>query len=128
MKKNAIVILFVLLLSTPAFSETYLCVEDKKTITGKIQENFVFKRTSKKYFEMTLIGREEKLPLNIYFEDYEVITLLLPEDLTKFLLTMISINKVNNTYTAISHDLTRQITENIDIFEVLDTGKCQLLQ
>ena len=48
-------------------------------------------------------------------------------ELSKFMLFMFSLNKKDNTYIGIMHLISEPITEKINIFDVFDKGKCQLL-
>tara|TARA_B110000211_G_C13813582_1_gene436035 strand:- start:48 stop:455 length:408 start_codon:yes stop_codon:yes gene_type:complete len=131
-KKHILIFLLVLVVPFPTFSETYLCVEDKDSMTDSDQENsdrenVVFNRISDDKFEATLIGSDQKLSLDVHFEDDEVISLILPRELSKFMLFMFSLNKKDNTYIGIMHLISEPITEKINIFDVFDKGKCQLL-
>ena len=127
-KKYFFIILLMSVIPFSAFSETYLCVEDKDTITGTDRENAAFNRISDHKFEMTVIGnKDETVPLNVNFEDDEVISLILPAEFSKFALFMILLNKKDKTYIGVAHLLSEPITGKTNIFDVFDKGKCQLL-
>ena len=126
-KEKISILLLLCVLPLPAFSETYLCVEDEIAVTGSTPENSVFKRISDQKFEMTIIGEELKIPLNVYFEDDEVIMSIIPAHLAKTVFLVVLLNKKERFYTAMGHSLTEAITEKLNIFEIFDSGKCQLL-
>ena len=108
-KEKISILLLLCVLPLPAFSETYLCVEDEIAVTGSTPENSVFERISDQKFEMTIIGEELKIPLNVYFEDDEVIMSIIPAHLAKTVFLVVLLNKKERSDTAMGHSLTEAI-------------------